>query len=209
MKSIFKYLLIALVIGLVGYNSVYFKKLSTVNRTATTNFDAVAYAKSLWSEKLPAKLDSAIELTNLIRAVEQNPSNAFTSFSNALGIGNYRYSLVRAAGTATIINEDEILLSIEHADSFLITRLATEYIYGNAVRDASGLVDIKDFTNTTDLNNISEQLNKTIRLEVLPPFKKQVKQGNKIEVVAAVELNKAHINFSDLELIPVRLKIIQ
>jgi len=91
----------------------------------------------------------------------------------------------------------------------LITRRATEYIYGNAVRDASGLVDIKDFTNTTDLNNISEQLNKTIRLEVLPPFKKQVKQGNKIEVVAAVELNKAHINFNDLELIPVRLKIIQ
>jgi|SRR6185503_1897860 len=209
MKSIFKYLLMALAIVLVGYNSVYFKKLSAVRKARTGNFDAVSYAKSLWSEKLPAKLDSAVELTNLIQAVEQNPSNAFTSYSNALGIGNYRYSLVRATCTATLINEDEILLSIEHADSFLIARLATEYIYGNAVRDASGLVDIKDFTNTTDLNNISEELNKKIRLEVLPPFKKQIKQGNKIEVVAAVELNKAHINFSDLELIPVRLKIIQ
>jgi len=208
MKRVFKYILIVLAIGLVGYNSVYFKKLSTVKKT-TGSFDATAYSKKLWEEKLPSKLDSAIELTGLIRAVETNSANAFANHSNSLGIGNYRYALVKTNATAAIINEDEIVLQITHADSLLIARLATEYIYGNAIRDASGLVDIKDFTNTSDLNNISEELNKTVRSTLLPSFKKQIKQGDRIEVVAAVELNKAHISFNDLELIPVRLKIVQ
>jgi len=209
MKSIFKYILILLAIGLLGYNSVYFKKLSTVKKAAGENFDAASYSKKLWEQKLPARLDSAIELTDLIRAVEANPAIALDNYSNALGIGNYRYSLVRTTGTAAIIGEDEIVLQIAHFDSLLIALLATEFIYGNAIRDASGLVDIKDFTNTTDLNNISEELNKAVRTTVLPFFKQKVKQGDKIEVVAATELNKAHINFNNLELIPVRLKIVQ
>ena len=208
MKRIYKYILIVLVIGLVGYNSVYFKKLSTVKKTAADDFDATAWSKTLWEEKLPARLDSAVELTDLIRAVEANPEKAFASYSNALGIGNYRFSLVKVTATAAVINEDEIVLQVAHSDSLLIARLATEFIYGNAIRDASGLVDIRDFTNTTDLNNISEELNKTVRTTVLPPFKQKIKQGDKIEVVAATELNKAHINFNNLELIPVRLKIV-
>lgn len=208
MKRVFKYLLLVLAIVLAGYNSIYFKKLSTVKKT-TAGFDATAYSKKLWEEKLPAKLDSAIELTSLIRAVEADPANAFANHSNSLGIGNYRYALVKTNATAAIINEDEIVLQIAHADSLLNARLATEFIYGNAIRDASGLVDIKDFTNTGDLNSISEELNKTVRSTLLPSFKKQIKQGDQIELVAAVELNKAHISFHDLELIPVRLKFVQ
>jgi predicted lipoprotein len=193
----------------VGYKSVYFKKLSEVKKTTDEKFDAAALTKKLWEEKLPAKSDSAIELTNLIRAIEADPADAFAKHSNAMGIGNYRYSLVKATGVVAVINEDEIIVQVNHADSLMIVTLATEYIYGNAIRDASALVDIKDFTNTTDLNSISEELNKTVRGTVLPAFKKQVKQGDRIEVTAAVEINKEHIKLNNLELIPVRIKILQ
>ena len=208
MKKFLKYALTVVVIAFVGYKSVYFKKLSAVKTAKDEKFDAAAYSKKLWEEKLPAKLDSAIGLTDLIRAVEADPGNAFVHYSNAMGIGNYRYSLVKANATASVINDDEVVVHIPHADSFLVARLATEYIYGNAIRDASTLVDIKEFTNTTDLNNISEELNKRVRTEILPSFKKEVRQGDKIGIVAAVELNKAHINFNDLELIPVRVRIV-
>ena len=208
MKKGIKYILILLVIGLAGYKSIYFKKLSEVNKLNSEKFDAFAYSKKLWDERLPAKLDSAIELTTLIHAIELNPADAFQKYSNAMAIGNYRYSLVRATGIVAVINENDIGMQVSHADSLLIVNIATEYIYGNAIRDASSLVDIKDFTNTTDLNNISEELNKTIRTKILPAFKQQIKQGNKIEVTGAVELNKEHIKLNKLELIPVRIKIL-
>jgi len=208
-KRIIKYILILLVIGLVGYKSVYFKKLSEIKDTTVDKFDAVDFSKKLWEEKLPVKMDSAIELTNLITVIQTSPVEAFSKYSNAIGIGNYRYSLVRATGTVAVINEDDIIIQVSHADSLMTIRLVTEYVYGNALRDASGLVDIKDFTNTADLNNISEELNKTVRISLLPEFKKQVKQGDKVEVIGAVEFNKEHISFKDMELIPARIKILK
>jgi len=208
MKKLVKYILILLLIVLVGYKSVYIKKLSAVKNTAAGIFDAVAFTLKLWDEKLPPKLDSAIDLKQLISAIKTNPPEAFLRYTNAIGIGNYRYGLVRVTGIASVINDDDIIMEVANADTTLRLRLATEYIYGNAIRDASKLVDIRDFENTADLNNVSEQLNKKVRSSILPPFKKQVKQGDRIEVTGAVEFNKEHIRFNDLELIPVRLNIV-
>src|SRR5688572_11245788 len=145
MNKMIKYLLVLLIIGLVGYKSVYFKRLSEVQKTAEGNFDAVTFSKKLWDEKLPVRLDSALELTSLIKLIEANPVEAFAGYSNAMGIGNYRYSLVKATGVAAAIGEDDISMRFNHADSLMTIMLATEYIYGNAIRDASGLLDIKDF----------------------------------------------------------------
>lgn len=208
MKKLSRYILALLVVGIVGYKSVYFQKLSETRKSTGAAFDAPAFSRQLWEEKFPARLDSAVALTELIKAAEADPTAAFARYSNAMGIGNYRYCLVKVTGTAVIINEDDIVLHIPHADSLMNMQLATEYIYGNAIRDASALIDIKDFPNTSDLNSISEELNKTVRTAVLPPFKKQVKAGDNVEVIAAVELNKEHIRFNHLELIPVRLKIL-
>src|SRR5262245_61950941 len=128
MKRTIKYILLLLVIVLVGYKSVYFKKISELKNTSNEKFDAVTYSKKLWDEKLPAKLDSAIELTNLIKLIETNPTDAFAKHSNAMGIGNYRYSLVKISGKATEVNEDDIIMQINNADSLISIQLATEYI---------------------------------------------------------------------------------
>jgi predicted lipoprotein len=208
MKKIVKWIIVLLVVALLGYKSVYIQKLSEVKKDTGKNFDAVAFSKRLWTEQLPAKLDSAIALTELIKLIEANPSRALQNHSHAMAIGNYRYSLVKATGKVAVVSEDEMIVQVPHADSAMNVRLATEYVYGNAIRDASGLLDIKDFTSTTELNNVSEELNKTIRKVVLPEFKKQVKAGDSIEVTGAVEINQEHIRLNELELIPARLKIL-
>ncbi len=208
MKKWLTYILILLVLALVGSKSIYFKKLSEVNNKVNEKFDAVAFSKKLWDERLPVKLDSAIELTSLIHSIESNPADAFAKYSNATDIGNNRYSLVRVTGTVADINENDIILHVNNADSIMTVFLATEYIYGNAIRDASSLVDIKDFSNTADLNAISEELNKNVRTIVIPAFKKLVSRGNRVAVTAAVEMNKEHIKLSKMELIPVRIKIL-
>jgi predicted lipoprotein len=209
MKKTIKYMLVLLLIGLVGYKSVYFRKLSEVQKMAGENFDAVSYSQKIWKDRLPARLDSAVELTSLIKWIETNPTDAFAKYSNAMGIGNYRYSMVKVNGVAAVINEDDIAMQFSHSDSLMTIKLATEYVYGNAIRDASRLLDIKHFNSTSDLNRISEELNKTVRTTVLPAFKNQVKKGEKIEVTGAVEFNMEHINFKDLELLPVRIRILQ
>jgi predicted lipoprotein len=195
------------VIAFLAYNSVYIKKLSDVKGNTMEKFDAGSFTQKLWNEKLPAKMDSAVELTTLITAIATQPNDAFNKYTNALAIGNYRYAMVKATGVVVEVNEDDLLLQVVD-DSMLKLRIATEFIYGNAIRDASNLVEVKNFPNTTDLSSISEELNKTVRAVVLVPFKKTVKKGDKIAITGAIEINKAHINWTEPEIIPVRLQII-
>jgi predicted lipoprotein len=209
MNRYIKYLLLIVVIGLVAYKSIYVKKLSEMKVATNEKFDAVTFSKKLWEEKLPAKLGSAVELATFIKAVQANPADAFSKYTNALGIGNYRYALIRAEGIVINVNEDDITLQVKLDDSLIIAKLATEFIYGNAIRDASGLVDVKDFPNTMDLNNISEELNKMVRKTVLPLFKAAVKKGDKVIFTGAIEIHKEHIKWNELEIIPVQLQIVQ
>ncbi len=209
MNKYIKYGLLVAVIALLGYKSLYFEKLSTRKTNTVAEFDAVGFSKKLWDDKMPAKMDSAVQLTALMDAITKDGEAAINKYTNALSIGNYRYALVKLEATVMEVKEDEVLLSVKHNDSLLTVNLATEFIYGNAIRDASELVQVKDFPNTNDLNSVSEEFNKIIRTSVLSAFKTTVKKGDNVNAIAAVELNKEHLHWQGIELLPVRLQILK
>lgn len=194
---------------MLAYQSVYFEKLSTRKASAIDEFDATEFSKKLWDEKMSSKIDSAVRLDVLINSVGKDGETAINKYTNALAIGNYRYALVKLDADVLEVKADEVILGTSHNDSILTVNLATEFIYGNAIRDASGLVQVKDFPNTTHLNGISEGLNKIIRTSVLPTFKSEIKKGDRVNIVAAVELNKEHIHWQGIELLPVRVQIVK
>ena len=207
--KIAKYLGLVIMLGLLAYNSVYIKKLSEVQAKEPVAFNAASFAQQLWDKKLPARLDSALSLDALQTALKTDPAQAFDKHFNTLSIGNIRYGLVKIAGKVLAVNEDDVTVLTGGNSNPLTVKIATEYVYGNAIRDASRLVDIKDFVNTTDLNNISSALNKTVRTTVLPAFKGAVKKGDSVICAGAMELNRAHYTLDELEIIPVQCKIIQ
>ena len=200
--------LLIVLIGILGYKSVYIRKLGDVKKEAAGKFDPVSFSRKLWEEKLPGKLDSAIQLCTLDSLLAANPPKAFADYSNATALGNYRYFLVNTSGIVTAIGEDDLSIAIPCHDTTLNITLATEFIYGNAIRDASKLVDIRDFTGISDLNNISAALNDIVRKEVLPSFKAAIKKGSRIQLAGAIQINREHIKVAAAELIPVRIKIL-
>ncbi|OQP56044.1 hypothetical protein A4H97_20910 [Niastella yeongjuensis] len=208
-RKIVKYGLITIVIGLLAYKSVFIVKLSELQTVEPKAFDAPAFVQKLWDGKLPARLDSAITLDALQAALKSNRGAAFNTYFNSMSIGNLRYGLVKLTGKVLSVSDDDITVLAGNSNEPLTVKVITEYVYGNAIRDASRLVDIKDFVNTADLNNISEALNKRVRNVVLPPFKAKVKKDDNVSVIGALELNEAHFSLNDLEIIPVQCKIIQ
>lgn len=209
MKKALKYIVPAVLIAFLGYHSVYIKKLSAMKQPGDRTFDAALFARQLWAEKMQAKLDSAPALGLLMQEVTADREAGLKKYSHALGIGNYRFSLVQVNAVVTDVKEDEIDIRIPAGDSVLAAVLATEFIYGNAIRDASGLVDIRDFPNTNELNAVSEELNKIVRITVLPSFVTSVKKNDRLVITAAIELNKEHIKWNGLELLPLRVKTVE
>jgi predicted lipoprotein len=196
-------------VALLAYNSVYFKKLDEV-KAGSTAFDAAGYAKDFWKKKLTPGLSKAVDLNALSALLKTDKDKAFNDHSHALGIGNIRYFLVQGQGIVTDVDENEV--SVQMADAagnagISDVRIATEYIFGNAVRDASGAIDINAFTNSMDFNNVSAEINKIIREKVVPPFKSKVKKGDRITFHGAIELNREHLQTGDIEIIPVSLQI--
>src|SRR3954471_11029646 len=169
-RKIVKYSLLTIVIGLLAYKSVFIVKLSELQTVEPKPFDAPGVVQQLWAGPLPARLDSALTLDALQAAIKANPTQTFDNYLNSLSIGNVRYGLVKVTGKVLSVNEDNVVVLTGKKDNQHTVSIATEYVYGNAIRDASRLVNIKDFVNTTDLNKISEELNKTVRTKVLPAF---------------------------------------
>lgn len=205
MKAI-KYIISVTVLIVLAYNSVYFRKLDEVKASLTSKeFNASQYAQTFWTSKLQPNLNKAIDIAQLTALLKTDADRAFTTYSHALGIGNLRYFFVKGKGTITAVNEDDIGVLLRPDTSRQTIILATEYIFGNAVRDATGLININEFNNTMDFNNVSAELNKIIREKVLPSLKQKAKKGNEIEFTGAIELNKEHLDLSNIEVIPVAI----
>ena len=204
MKRILAYTFFVILVFVLLYNSVYFKKLDVVKSTLVSKqFDPVSYANSFWTDKLIPNASNAIEVVRLVSLLKANPEKTFTEYSHALGIGNVRYFLVKGEGAITVVNEDDVVVLIKSDSSQQQIRIATEYIFGNAVRDASRLIDINEFTNTMDFNNISSEINAIIRAKVLPAFKQETEKGKVVQFTGAIELNKEHLNLTSIEVVPI------
>lgn len=207
MKKALKYLSAIVILAVLAFNSVYFKKLDQVKASSTT-FDAKAYARRYFDEKLLPSLNNAIEINQLISLLHLNKQQSFEKYGHALGIGNIRYFLAKGEGQILSINENDVtVLAVADINKKAI-RIATEFVFGNAIRDASGKIDINEFSNTMDFNSVSAEINKIVRSRVLPQFKANVKKGDTVQFAGAIELNKEHLNVEDIELMPVQLKIV-
>jgi len=201
-----KYLLITASVALVAYNSVYVKKLSDVKakEEKAKAFDALAYAKDYLHNKLPIRKVEAVEISKLFSELKNSPRKAFAN-SHAQNNGDIRFFMIHGQGQVVKIDESNAYLKVAGLPSDVI--LATEYIIGNAARDGSGIISVDEFTTTMDMNTVSEEINKLIRAEVLPPFESKVKVGDTVDFVGSIELNQTKALPKNMEVIPLILEI--
>ena len=66
----------------------------------------------------------------------------------------------------------------------------TEFIFGNAIRDASRLVKLTDFKTNAEFNALSEALNSIIREKAIPEDLEELRHGDEVTVNGAIKLSK-------------------
>ncbi len=205
LQKIIKYFLILLFFGLLLYNALYFKKISEMQVSKIeTVFDAKAYAKTYLLEKIPAVKKEAVAVSDLISALNKDSKKAFADYSHFQNEGDMKYFFVKGEGKVTAIDEEFVSLKIA---SGIEIKLAIQYIFGNTARDCSGLISIDDFSNTMDLNNVSEEINKLIKSEIVAPFTAKVQKGDSVSFLGGIELSQSNPKTDKLEIVPVQLEI--
>lgn len=209
-SSVIRYVLVIVVAAFLGYNSVYFRKLDELQAAIdTTAFNADRFARELYSGPLVSRVDSAVEMSALISMLRSDPAQTFNKYSNAAAVGNLRYFLVRGEGMITSLDDNRAGVQLRDLSIDTHVDIATEFVYGNSIRDASALVDLKDFSNTADFNGISESINRIIRTEVIPPFLADLEPGRTVRFAGAIELNQKYLRLDTIEVVPIKLDIIR
>jgi predicted lipoprotein len=171
--------------------------------SAPASFNIADYTAKFWNDSLPASIASAPQLSDLLKLLNENPESAFTK-GHKLGISKTYYFMVRGMGTIEKVDPEFLMLAL---DGNTKVKIAIDFIFGNAVRDGSGKVNINYFLNMTDFNNVSVAINKLVKEKVVSRLRKSAEVGQVLEFAGAFEINEENIDLATLLIIPVSVKL--
>lgn len=193
MKKVCKYAVAAAIIAFLVYHSIYFENLKDIKEQRRRGtFNAAEYARDFWDNQLFSVLDKAIDVKELIELFNTNMNQAIKRYGKAPGVSRVYAYLIRGNGKILKIGEDFLEVSIRDLQTNPDIKIMSGfYIPGNAVRDASGLIDVSEFSDTMKFNEISGEINKILVKEVIRPFlEKKPKVGKTIKFFGATQVSQ-------------------
>jgi hypothetical protein len=159
---------------------------SARKQAALTEFDAAGYVRRYW-DRLRETAERAPDATGLLAALRQDFAGTADRLGHRLGLGGKISFFVSGTGHVVAVNGRAVELALEpNGPAEIVIR--TGPLFGNAVRDGSGLFDVSDFANVQHFNAISAEINRRIEADVLPLLEAHAEIGSTVRFAGAVEL---------------------
>ena len=86
------------------------------------------------------------------------------------------------------IGDDSIVVALDGTEAKV--SLSVGLLFGNTVRDASGLLDVSAFPNSQEFNDLSTQLNGIVETRVAPALRDKAAVGKAIRFAGCAELEE-------------------
>jgi len=138
---------------------------------------------------------------------EQKMAAALRDHGRTVGISNVHYYFLAGQGKVLSVNDESAAISIRKPSDIAEIEIATDFIFGHAVRNGTGLIDVSDFSNSQDFNNISEEINTIITKDVLPDFREKIQPGMTVHFTGAAKVPDDETEIVPLRVIPVKLEV--
>lgn len=180
-------------------------KTANVEKVAAT-FNATQFAETFWTAKLLTSLDKTVMADALLPAIQADAAVAKKKFSRSVGLSEGYFFFVSGSGRVVAVSDDEISLAVTDGSTNAEISLQTGFIFGNALRDGTGLLNASDYPNSQDFNDISAALNHLVETRTLPPLREQAKVGAKISFVGCAEVDDESTDLKPLKVIPIQTK---
>jgi len=169
-------------------------------------FNPAQFAETFWTNQLLPSLDRTIKADVLLAAIQSDPAAAKKKFSRHMGLTETYFYFVSGTGRVVATSDGEISLAITAGSTNAEISLQAGLIFGDAVRDGTGLLNESAYPNSQDFNDISAALNHVVETRVLPGLREQAKVGAKISFVGCAEVDDETIDLKPLKVIPIQTK---
>jgi predicted lipoprotein len=145
----------------------------------------------------------AVDARTLLAALDENSPAAAEKYGHRTGIGGKVFFFVSGEGRVSAVDESGVWLDVDASGPTRLV-LITGPIFGNALRDATGLLHIRDFSSF-DFNSLSGELNRLAEARVQPQLRARLSAGSAVSFIAAGELDDASSEAAVLKLVPIRV----
>lgn len=189
-------------------------------------FDAESFVESKWSEVSSTIIESGVELSSVLGAIQTNPKGLATKanlkqVAGEFGLtteGEAHVFMVKGQGTVTAVDTESrngtIEVSLENYSGpikvkvFIGPRLPSDE---TAVRDAVGFIQFGDFKEQTEFGKVSRELNKRVLNEVLANLDTTNLGGQPVSFRGAFTIRTFNapgdIDVSEILITPVQLEV--
>ena len=163
-------------------------------------------AREFWDMRLTKSLDRAVDAQTLLAEIRTDASAARDKHSRRLGLGGSYYYFL--SGTGRVVRKDagSVGIAVGSGDEPEIV-IETGPLFGNAVRDGTGLIDVNDFPNSQDFNRLSEELNKLVKTRVLTSLRERTSVGSGVRFTGVAEVADEDTDLRPLRVVPVAAEV--
>jgi predicted lipoprotein len=176
-------------------------------KKAAAEFNPTQFAEKFWMNQLLPSLSQTVKADVLLVAIQSDPAAAKKRFSRTIGLSGTYYYFLSGSGRVVSVSDDEISLAITPGGTNAEISVQCGLIFGDAVRDGTGLLNESAFSNSQDFNDISAALDHVVETRVLPELRRQAKVGAQISFAGCAEVDDETWDLHPLKVIPIQAKV--
>ena len=204
----FRWVIAAIVVAVLLYFFPLFHVVSlkeVQQQTTAEEFDAAAFVDSFWNGALQDRLHNAVDAADLLAAFTEDFEGTAKRYGRRLGLSGHSSYLVSGQGEIIAIDDFSVSIALQE-DGPAVVVIETGPVFGNAIRDGAGLLNVSDFENAQDFNALSAEINLLVENEVLPVLLDKASVGTEVRFVGGVEVSDTGGPPNRLLLVPIRIE---
>ncbi len=182
------------------------KAVRAAQRSA--QFNASDFVGRFWSEKLLPATEQAADAKQVLALAASAPAKVREQFGRTVGVSSSYFLFVRGSGRVVSVSDDSIGLSLKQEGEGDTAEVVVPLglVFGNAIRDGTGLLDSSAYPNAQEFNDVSAALNSIVETNVLPQLQQIAKVGKRVQFAGCVEVADEETDLQPLKLVPIAVK---
>jgi predicted lipoprotein len=174
---------------------------------AGATFNPTNFVEQFWSGKLLPATDQAADATKVLKAIAADPQKVRDQFGRTVGVSSSYFLFLRGTGRVVSVAADNIGLSVKAEGSEADIAVSLGLVFGNAVRDGTGLLSSSSHPNAQEFNDIAAGLNHIVETKVLPELQRIATVGKRVKFAGCVEVADEETDLMPLKLVPIYVKV--
>jgi predicted lipoprotein len=175
----------------------------TAQDAAREPFNAGSVATTFWTERLIPAADRATDAAVLLKASSSDSATAAQQYGRRTGLGGSDLYFLRGEAKVATIDRKGVWLATQSAANVRMV-LLTGPVFGNALRDCTGLLDLKDYSSF-DFNALSSELNRLAETRVQPVLRERAVIGATVQFVGCAEDGGISDESRVLRVVPIKV----